>query len=333
MSDSPEQVNGATCFWLLIALACAAITQPSIGSRKRKLFDGPMDPLRCFPAVCFFDAIFDILNMSWYLEARNSTLRPMRQADNPVWSLVPDLKTAMFVLGNLYATIYIFALRGVLTTQLCAATYFSATTTGLLVDLFGLKSEEYDFDENLQNLIVAIFTVLQIIFETALWITPYASQSEDFGTLGIGIGIILDMILYLLGGGACFEINLKKLENVVVGGCLILMATLLAIVLFANRGGLLCFGNAMASWLIVVLLGPGISYLIRLYRTRGTTRPEGEQPVLATIPTDKGILEIFNMHVFVWSTCLFTLDTTVWYYFSQFRSDGTEKPGWTSIFG
>lgn len=345
-TDVPERVSGPTCFWLLIALACGATTQPSIGSSRRpSLPCGPLDPARCMPLLCLFDAIYDIFIMLYYLTARLARLLRQDRRETPAEHQSPPtrsmsafylFKSALFIMGTLYASVYIFSLRGIPRTQFCAICYFLATSTGFVADVFSPELDGYyplllwpaffhyvfldhklEYDDSVverqgeQNFIMIFMCIPlwgHVAFLAAVCLAPdypLAIPNSFNLTLLLEFGLLKsfrDMERSSLSPGgqffdACFWISI---------------ISVFYLIYFHNIVGLRWISHVTLTSLIVLFVDFAISSF-------------------SEVPWE-GIKSGLKRQ-WVLAACLLTLTTAIDYYFFQFNGDGTVKPAWTEVFG
>ncbi|KAJ4258931.1 hypothetical protein NW762_008018 [Fusarium torreyae] len=185
-----EEVSGQAAFWILVTLAIAAIVQPSARSRRkdRDLFDGTIDLLRCIPAVCFLDAIADLVALGSAIYRALFTQKPAQNARRRVFPKASTfiVKLALSVVTVLPQTIKVASLKGVPATQACAFLFFIATTTKLVVDFCDLEAganytnaRDKDFAMRAPA-VLALF--LQLPFEVWIWYNISFSVTLNLST-------------------------------------------------------------------------------------------------------------------------------------------------------
>ncbi|CAJ0548447.1 Ff.00g020600.m01.CDS01 [Fusarium sp. VM40] len=174
-SESPDEVGGPAAFWILASVALAAIAQPSTGRKKETaLFGGNIDLMRCIPAVCIVDIIFDVVILVKAIlrlfPASEPSPHPRRALPNAAVVVVRLALTTFAVLPQI---IKVFSLKGVPATQICAFIFFLATITSLMIELFGFRPEATgaasEDKDDLTNRIVPMALFLQVPFECWIW--------------------------------------------------------------------------------------------------------------------------------------------------------------------
>lgn len=174
-SKSPDEVGGPAAFWILASVALAAVAQPSTGRKKETaLFGGNIDLMRCIPAVCIVDIIFDLVILGKAISRLFSTSElsrhPRRTLPNAAVVVVRLALTTFAVLPQI---IKVFSLKGVPATQICAFIFFLATITSLIIELLGFGPETTgaasENKDDLANRIVPMALFLQVPFECWIW--------------------------------------------------------------------------------------------------------------------------------------------------------------------
>ncbi|KAG5655319.1 hypothetical protein KAF25_010471 [Fusarium avenaceum] len=174
-SESPNEVDGPAAFWILASVALAAVAQPSTGRKKdTALFGGNIDLMRCIPAVCIVDIIFDLVIVCKTISRLFSASEPSRHTRRALPNAaVVVVRLALTTFAVLPQIIKVFSLKGVPATQMCAFIFFLATITSLMIELFGLGPEttgatSEDTDDSI-NRIAPMALFLQVPFECWIW--------------------------------------------------------------------------------------------------------------------------------------------------------------------
>lgn len=207
---APQQVSGQSAFWILVSLALAAVTQPSIDSRRkeRRMADGSIDLLRSFPGTCLLDGIIDVVVMSRAMRDAWYTRSP------PLAANVVTTKLTIWMLAVLPQAIKVFSMRGIPVTQFCAACYFFAVTTKLMVEFSRLETDRY-YPYETSAMATALFIILfflaglgQLALEGLIWYsitcsTPISQPRQlkvfrDWFTLIIFPLVILQIMLWVI---------------------------------------------------------------------------------------------------------------------------------------
>jgi hypothetical protein len=204
---APQQVSGQSAFWILVTLALAAVTQPSIASRRemRRTLASDIDVLRSFPATCLFDGIIDLIALG---RAMGDTYRLWRA---PLTTNVVTAKLTMWMLAVLPQAIKVFSMRGIPVTQCCAGLYFFAATTKIMVDFSCLEMDGYypgygeDELGTTRMLIMLPISIIislgQVAFETLIWcqITHLApiSKPQLVQNIGEWVSLVVGSLMFL----------------------------------------------------------------------------------------------------------------------------------------
>ncbi|KAF4457888.1 hypothetical protein F53441_241 [Fusarium austroafricanum] len=246
---SRQEVSGPAAFWILASLAAAVVAQPSAHRKKdSSFFGGNDDIVRCIPAICIIDAIFDLSTLGSAFSTQFSISKPGQRRRVTPKASATIVKLALTIFAALPQTIKVLSLKGVPATQACAFFFFLATITKLLVDLCGLEPEkpykapgerEKETDDSISALLLlAIF--FQVPFE--FWIWHNFGLSADFdlsaevealwswGTSACILAMGVQLLIWIMYAVVRQHLNISKFPYIIpLRGSYVMMVALGAI--------------------------------------------------------------------------------------------------------